>query len=274
MTARTNRYGKLIEAIFFKKYHAGDTTIEFDREEFAKTARSLGISLPKNIGDVIYAFRYRAPLPSNIRECAPDGMDWVIRPAGKGLYRFMLTALSIIRPNTLLAETKILDATPGMLIRYALNDEQSLLARIRYNRLIDIFSGVTCYPLQSHLRTTVPEMGQVETDEVYVGVDKRGVQYVFPVQAKGKGDLLNIIQIEQDAEMCRSKFPILKCCPIAAQLMKNDLIALFSFEGIQDGVAISDERHYRLVPPEGMTDADLATYRSRLASDTGPPAAF
>ena len=68
----------------------------------------------------------------------------------------------------MLVETKIPDATPGVISRYAINDEQGLLAKLRYNRLIDIFTGLTCYSLQNHLRTTVPELGQVETDEIYL----------------------------------------------------------------------------------------------------------
>lgn len=71
-----------------------------------------------------------------------------------------------------------------MVAKYAFSDEQAVLARVRYNRLIDVFLGIACYSLQNHLRTSVRGMGQVETDELYVGVDKRGVQYVIPVQAK------------------------------------------------------------------------------------------
>ncbi|HLI09294.1 MAG TPA: hypothetical protein VKV40_22220 [Ktedonobacteraceae bacterium] len=63
-----------------------------------------------------------------------------------------------------MAETKIPDSTPGLIAMYALGDEQALLAKLRYNRLIDIFTEVTCYSLQSHLRTTVPSIGQVETN--------------------------------------------------------------------------------------------------------------
>ncbi len=39
-------------------------------------------------------------------------------------------------------------------------------------------------------------IGQVETDELYVGVDTMGCQSVIPVQAKGRRDALNIVQIE------------------------------------------------------------------------------
>ena len=106
-----------------------------------------------------------------------------------------------------MAVTKIPDSTPGVIIKYALDDEQSLLAKIRYNRLIDIFTGVTCYSLQNHLRTTAPGIGQVETDEIYIGIDKRGVHYVFPVQAKSGSGKIGTVQIRQDYAVCAAKLP-------------------------------------------------------------------
>jgi hypothetical protein len=259
-----NRYAQLIETIFMKKYRKGAQEIAFQRTDLTTTAAALGIQLPKNLGDVVYSFRYRAALPESIRKHAPAGLEWVIRPTGQAQYKFALAALPRIVPNTLLAETKIPDATPGIIARYALNDEQGLLARLRYNRLVDIFTGVTCYSLQNHLRTTVPGMGQVETDEIYVGIDQRGAQYVFPVQAKGGADQLGIVQIEQDFALCAAKFPLLICRPIAAQFLQSDLIALFAFEEGENGIAISDEKHYRLVSPEQLSDEDLLTYRNRL----------
>jgi len=263
MTNDSNRYSKLIEEIFDQNYKEGAREVAFQREDLVNTAAKLGVKLPKNLGDIVYSFRYRANLPDSIRKRAPVGLEWVIRPIGQAKYKFSLTSMPRILPNTLLAETKIPDATPGIIAKYALNDEQGLLAKLRYNRLIDIFSGVTCYSLQNHLRTTVPDMGQVETDEIYVGVDQRGAQYVFPVQAKGETDQLGIVQIEQDFALCAAKFPQLICRPIAAQFIEDNLIALFAFEEGKNGVAISDEKHYRLVPPEQMTDEDLANYRNR-----------
>jgi hypothetical protein len=166
-----------------------------------------------------------------------------------------------------MAKTKVPDATPGVIAMYALNDEQALLAKLRYNRLVDIFTRVTCYPLQSHLRTYVTRLGQVETDEIYIGVDRRGAHYVFPVQAKGKNERLNVVQIEQDVAMCRHKFPGLICRPIAAQFMRDDLIVLFEFEEGEEGVVIASEKHYRLVAPEEIEDKDLAAYRTRPFQD-------
>ena len=146
----------------------------------------------------MYSFRYRTELPASILERAPAGEAWIIRPAGRSKYRFVLVNDVPLTPNPNLAITKVPDATPGIIAKYAFNDEQAVLARVRYNRLIDIFLGIACYSLQNHLRTTVSGMGQVETDEVYVGVDKSGSHYVIPVQAKGGSDKLNRVQIEQD----------------------------------------------------------------------------
>src|ERR1022692_4109950 len=88
---------------------------------------------------------------------------------------------------------KIPDATPEIIAAYALSDEQALLAKVLYNRLLDIFLVLTTYPLQNHLRATVKKMGdsQIEIGEVYVGVDKHGEQFALPVQAKGGSDRLD-----------------------------------------------------------------------------------
>lgn len=261
--SQPNRYAQIIERIFLSHYSSGATEVPFEREDIVRIARALNVRLPKNLGDLIYSFRYRTPLPEAIRAKAPKGKEWIIRPAGASKYCFVATSQATITPSKMMAETKVPDSTPGVIGMYALNDEQALLAILRYNRLVDIFTGVTCYSLQSHLRTTVPKLGQVETDEIYIGVDKRGAHYVFPVQAKGGNDLLSIVQIEQDIALCAAKFPALICRPIAAQFMGDDLIALFEFEESKTGTAISGERHYRLVPGEEVTADDLDAYRAR-----------
>jgi len=258
-----NRYARLIERVFFAHYRKGSREVLFGREEIVEAAQALGLALPKNLGDVVYSFRYRVPLPPRVRDAAPAGLAWVIRPAGRSRYRLVAVEKVAITPNPMLAETKVPDATPGIVAMHALGDEQALLAKVRYNRLVDIFSGAACYSLQSHLRTFVKGCGQVETDEVYVGVDRRGVHYVFPVQAKGGRDTLSVVQVEQDLAMCAQQFPALVCRPVAAQFMAQDLIALFALEQGEKAVAIACEKHYRLVPPEDLSPDELATYRRR-----------
>jgi hypothetical protein len=261
-----NRYSAIIERIFNSRYKAGVAEFEFKREEIASVSQQLGISLPRNLGDLIYTFRYRAKLPEAIQKATPEGKMWLIRPAGPAKYRFVLVSDNPLAPNPNLAETKVPDATPGIIAKYALSDEQALLAKLRYNRLVDIFTGVTCYSLQNHLRTAVPNLGQVETDEIYVGIDKKGAHYVFPVQAKGGKDKLNIVQIEQDFAICENKFHNLICRPLGAQFIADEVIVLFEFEQTTEGVRISSEKHYRLVPPEMIDDGDLRNYRERQAA--------
>jgi hypothetical protein len=256
----SNRYAKILEAIFAKRFKKGLTEIEFERVEFSKAADNLGIVLPKNLGDVLYSFRYRTALPKSITSKAPKGYEWIIRPAGKGKYKLVIAKQANIVPSHILAETKIPDATPGIISKYSMNDEQSLLAKLRYNRLIDIFTGLTCYSLQNHLRTTLRDGSQVETDEIYIGLDKRGAHYVMPVQAKGGKDKIGVVQIEQDFEMCSIKFPGLVCRPIAAQFIDKSLIALFEFEQSKDGIKVASEKHYRLVKPDELSPEELESY--------------
>ncbi len=167
---------------------------EFERPELQAAAAALGLVGVKNLGDIPYSFRYRYVLPRSIVDTASPGMEWIIRGAGRGRYRFCLTKVLSLAPNPSLCVTKLPDATPGVISKYALGDEQALLAKERYNRLIDVFTGVACYSLQNHLRSSVPQLGQVETDEIYVGLDRRGAHFIFPVQSKGGNDRLALFK--------------------------------------------------------------------------------
>lgn len=265
MTKRAaDLYTRLVEVIFHRHCREGDEAVRFTRNELVSTAEELGAKLPKNLGDVVYAFKFRRPLPPSILEKAPAGKHWVIVNRGRALYAFETRTDARILPDPLMAVTKIPDATPGIVTKYALSDEQALLTKLRYNRLIDIFTGATCYSLQNHLRTTVPTFGQVETDELYVGIDRKGENYVFPVQAKGGNDELGVVQIEQDMALCAHKFPNLTCRAVAAQFMADEVIALFEFELAEGEVRKVRERHYKLVAPDELTREDLALYRQRF----------
>ncbi|MFA7235065.1 MAG: hypothetical protein WC076_13245, partial [Terrimicrobiaceae bacterium] len=244
-----NRYSRIIERIFFSHHKKGSESVPFDRQEIAGIALKLGMARPKNLGDVVCSFRFRTEFPDSIKKTAPEGREWVIRKCGNSKYQFVLAKEWSVTPNLQLVTIKIPDATPGLIEKYALTDEQSLLARLRYNRLIDIFTGLTTYSLQSHLRRGVRGVGQVETDEIYVGIDKCGVHSVLPVQAKGGKDKISVVQIEQDFSLCAQDFTALLCRPIAAQFMGSGVIALFEFSMTDDGIRVVVERHYQLVPP-------------------------
>lgn len=251
-----SRYARILEWIFLSKYRDGATQIDFERTEIETAADSLDMYRPKNLGDVVYSYRYRSTKPAAITERTPPGHEWIIRGIGKGRYRFALVDILPLEPTQSLLTTEVPDATPGLVAMYAMSDEQALLTKVRYNRLIDIFTGIVCYSLQNHLRSTVPWIGQVETDEVYVGVDRTGCQYVIPVQAKGGKDSLHRVQIEQDYLLCTIKFPQLACLPVAAQFMQDEVIALFSFEVSNGHIEIADEEHYKLAAPEDFSKDD------------------
>lgn len=256
-----NSYDRIIGHIFAAHHRKGVQSFDFTREELVTAAAALGVSRPKNLGDVVYTFRYRRSLPEPVSSQAPSGKEWIIRPSGIGRYRFTLVREWRLAPNANLSQIKVPDATPGIISKYALSDEQALLAKLRYNRLIDVFTGVTCYSLQNHLRTTAKDIGQIETDEVYIGLDRQGAHYAIPVQAKGGRDRLSRVQIEQDLALCADKFSELICRPIGAQFIDDNLIALFEFEAAGDELSVRTERHYRLVPPEEVTAEDLKRYR-------------
>lgn len=259
-SASLNRYAAIIERIFQNHYSVGLETFDFSREEIVEVAGKIGLSLPKNVGDLIYYFRYRNELPESILLTAKPGVEWIIEGAGRAKYRFRLVELNRILPRTDLLTIKVPDATPEIINAYALGDEQALLAKVRYNRLIDVFLGIAAYSLQNHLRTTVKGIGQIEIDEIYVGLDKHGRQFVIPVQAKGGSDKHGVVQTQQDIALCAQAFPGLICRSVSAQFMSDERIAMFELTVVEGSVKVVEERHYQLVGAKAISASDLARY--------------
>ena len=136
-----NRYKALIEKVFFDRYQAMDQAVYFEREDIVSAAMEIGVALPKTLGDVVYSVRYRNPMPESILDLQPEGMEWIIEGTGRSKYVFRLVRLNRVVPNRgrRLIVVKIPDSTPEIVKKYALSDEQALLAIVRYTRLIDIF---------------------------------------------------------------------------------------------------------------------------------------
>jgi hypothetical protein len=126
-----DRYNAIIDKVFSAHFVPGCKEFEFTREEFEKIAERLAIKLPKNLGDVLYSFRYRKKLPESIRATAGEGVEWIIEGAGKARYRFRQAKINRIVPRDDLVTLKIPDATPEIITAYALSDEQALLAKVR-----------------------------------------------------------------------------------------------------------------------------------------------
>ena len=259
------QYVPIIVHIFEKYWKKGVEDFQFHRDELVEAAEVLGVERPDNLGDVIYAFKFRRDLPPEVVKTAPKGKGWIIEGAGRSQYRFRLVEVggTTFKPRKDIAATKIPDATPEIIGAYALGDEQALLAKVRYNRLIDIFLGLTTYSLQNHLRTQVKGMGQIEIDEIYVGLNRNGAHYVIPVQAKGGSDKLSPVQTMQDVACCKIKFPDLICRPVSAQFMEDNVIALFELTVEGGNALIVEERHYRLLPSDQIDAETKRQYAER-----------
>jgi len=258
---RGNVYRDIIAKIFVERYVSGSTGFDFERVDIEKTATEMGAALPKNLGDLIYALRYRIGLPDVIVETQPPGMEWIIEGAGRARYRFVLVPLNRIVPREDLVTIGIPDGTPEMIRLYALDDEQALLAIVRYNRLIDIFLGLTTYSLQNHLRTTVKGIGQIEIDELYVGMDKYGCHYAIPVQAKGGTDQISVVQTKQDLAWCVQQYPDMRARAVSAQFIGTEKIALFELTVEDNAVKVVEERHFKLVPASELDQTAIRAYR-------------
>ncbi|MDE0644166.1 MAG: endonuclease [bacterium] len=261
---------RIIGKIFADRFRPGDQEVVFKRDDLIKAAEELGEARPKNLGDIIYSLRYRTALPENVQKAAPPNREWAIFPGGSAIYILRPVPFNLIEPRMGTRTIRLPDSTPGVIAKYVMSDEQALLAKLRCNRLLDVFTGLATYHLQSHLRTTITinsaidggkSRSQVETDDLYVGLDQHGAHYILPLQAKGGADALSVIQIWQDFRVAEQKFPDLIARPIAAQFVTDDEIALFEFAQNDDEITIGNEGHYELVPPDQLTDAELRDYR-------------
>jgi len=257
-----SKYDEVIEKVFLKNYSNEAIKVSFDRDELAQACDDLRFARIKNLGDIPYSYRFRKELPNSIKEKCPNGSEWIIIGTGVGSYEFRLAAPGKIEPTTNRQRIKVPDATPEIVKRYAPGtDEQALLTKVRYNRLVDLFSGLTCYSIQNHLRTTIQNIGQIEIDEVYLGINKKGTHFVIPCQAKSPGDRFGIVQVMQDIEFCRTRYPNAICKPIALQFLSENDVAILELAVEESDdifhLSVVDERHYKLVGRDGITDDEI-----------------
>ena len=256
------KYKKIINKIFFDRHKEGAVSIEFTRDDIIDAANQLSISIPKNIGDVVYSVRYRNSMPRDVKGIAPKGMEWVIEGAGDAKYLFSLYTKANIVPRTDMQAIQIPDNTPDVIYIHRMTDEQSLLCKIRYNRLIDLFLGNVAYSMQNHLRTKVEGIGQIEIDELYIGVNKRGQQFIIPVEAKVGKDKIGVVQLKQDIAFCKERFPSLICVPIAIQRIGNEsdnTVCLFqlAINEKERRVEVVEEKHFVLVSKDEFDEDAL-----------------
>ena len=271
------RYVQIMNGLFEKFWDGKSSGFDWDREDIGKIADKLGIKVPKNLGDNIYSIRHgREDLPAEIQKSAPAGKAWLLLPNGKSRYRFVLAARAFLDPDTSKLPIKVPDSTPQIVARYAKGDEQAVLARIRYCRLVDIFLGMASFQLQSHKRTTIAHFNgaQTELDEIYVGVNGVGAQFIIPIQAKSRNERIGAVQIVTDHFVCAEQFPNMIPRNLAATTLEVEHIEGFGqiytialIEAATDAdynVSKISEEHFKLVPASMISDAELLSYRERF----------
>jgi hypothetical protein len=241
----------VIIKVFQKYYRDGMDTVHFSMDDIRDAIKEVAKKNPnygeKNVADLRYQYTSgRRSLPTEIDRLGP----WMIMGTGKGAYAFVRVKEGLdVSISADLQEILIPDATPEIVVEYAGRDEQGLLAKLRYNRLLDIFLGITCYHLQNHWRTTVNKV-QREIDDLYVGIDVDGRQYVIPVEAKGRKDRVSKTQIVQMVEFAGQRYPRLIIRPVGIQEItdKGIVLILFTPGKSPDDIKIKEMRRYKLVP--------------------------
>lgn len=110
-------------------------------------------------------------------------------------------------------------------------DEQGLLTMVSYCKLLDHFTGLTVYRLRSHVRKSVPNVGQAELDEIDVGVALRDddIPVVFPVEAKAADEVINRVQVAAAVAYCETYFPGHEIRPIVVKLTYDGIVHFLEF---------------------------------------------
>jgi hypothetical protein len=110
-------------------------------------------------------------------------------------------------------------------------DEQAVLSIVGYCQLLDHFTGMKIYRLRSHVRKSVPGVGQAELDAIDVGIaasdDDEPV--VFPIEAKSAPDALNRVQIFNMIQYAKHYFPRLLIRPLAIKVDFQSVVHFMEF---------------------------------------------
>lgn len=242
---KENKYDKLLASIFKAKWKSSLTEIPFNKDEVIDAAAKLDLRI-KNLADVIYTYRSRRQMPAEIQVTG----NWVIAARGSGLYAFIKIAgeTTVTIPDSLKVYP-LPYAVPEIVAQNLARDEQGMLTIVRYNRILDVFSGLACFHLQSHIRTQIPDHGQVEIDELYVGVDKDGQGFVLPVEAKEEGERLGLDKAVALTLFAQARFPNLICRPIGIIRRGLHLFDCVEIEPAEEfsKIVVTEMRRYQLV---------------------------
>ena len=252
---RSKVYTPILLSIFRRKYTAGETMIVFTLEEVRQELRAAGLEA-RNPADLIYRMKSRTILPAEIQEAGFR----ILQITSRGVYALVVGESTLIDYPDVSDVIDVEDRTP-LAVRRLLDDdlgsvdEQGLLSVVRYNDLLTHFLGDRTFHLKSHVRKSVPGVGQAEIDDVHValigGDDQDGPLAVVPVEAKAKDDPVNRVQIAMQIRYAKHAFPGLQVRPLTIKLFEDGLILFMQFNPTTKPNELAVQRHayYRIARP-------------------------
>jgi hypothetical protein len=231
-------YVPVILKLFQDRWRPGAATVVFSLDDVRTAVEAVramsdnpdAIS-SRNPADVVYRMRSRTVLPAEIL----DKGFHILRAVGRGRYQFEKASSGII--DTPVNElTPAIDQTPMPVRRLlpetmAEMDEQALLSVVGYCSLLDHFTGMKIYRLRSHVRKSVPGVGQAELDAIDVGIaaGEDEIPVIFPIEAKAVSDELNRVQIFNMIQYAAHYYPGLKVRPLALKVDYQSAVHLIEF---------------------------------------------
>ncbi|MYS47381.1 hypothetical protein GTY23_40655 [Streptomyces sp. SID5998] len=233
-------YVPILMEIFQEKYTEGDEVVEFTLDDIRAAAIRLGISV-RNPADLAYRMRSRTELPEVIRS---EGF-YILSAVGRGKYRLGKAESAIITlPSTEPRQVPDLTPLPVRRLlpeRLAQFDEQALLTVVDYCKILDDFTGLRNFRLRSHVRKSVPKIGQAELDEVCVAISEDGDEFptIVPIEAKAVADAVNRVQICAMVSFCEVYFPGHAVRPLAIKVDHDSLVHVLEFNATENAADLT-----------------------------------
>jgi hypothetical protein len=271
---RSRVYVPILRELVRRFREPGVQRVEFTVRDVRQVAEDLGIEIG-NAPDLVYRMRARTRLPDDILDMGFT----VLRGVGRGRYALEVGGEAVVH----LPEHDVLDhndQTPLPVRRLLPEnlvelDEQGLLTMVSYCRLLDHFTGLTVYRLRSHVRKSVPNVGQAELDEIDVGVAMRDddVPVVFPIEAKAADEVINRVQIATAVAYCQTYFPGHEIRPIVVKLTYDGVLHFLEFRATTAlaGLRVLNSCGYRLNLSKKQLELIRATRATLDRKAVDPP---
>jgi len=233
---------RIMVQLFIDKYNLGSDEMSFTLDDVRAVASEKSISL-RNPADFIYQYRARRALPEQILKLG----NWILTGVGKGKYLLKKIDYSPHFEYEIPDDIVVIkNTTPERVKPFLRNDEMSSLTKLRYCETISHFTSLTCSEIQTHYRSFVKGVGQVEIDEFYVGESEKG-RWLIPLEAKSNVDTdrLGRVQISQMVSAMKQDFPNEKRRILALKDIGNDEYLIFELTNSTDPSQIEIEKIVR-----------------------------